>query len=108
MWEKAEIMFPQGHLPTDGMSVEELKQSPIQTVRLLRRRKARDMDIEQYDEVWTSDNQHYFDYKYQVYDAPSINMKRHLSVYGAKMLSDVKNKEIMENEDVGFNYTGIQ
>lgn len=35
-------------------------------------------------------------------------MKRHLSVYGAKMLSDTKNKEIMENEDVGFNYTGIQ
>lgn len=109
MWEKAELMFPVGVVPNSNSTIEDLRNSPnITAVRILQTKMARDMVVHQYEEVWTNDNQHYMNEIYNVYKDPSVNLERHLSVYGAKMLTDVRNRKKMEKENVRFNYTGLQ
>lgn len=116
-----EQMFPNNRLPSEpDKPASSLLYSNYDTVAIREYKMARNMVAREREVQWLSDGRMIDTILYDVYPFPSVNDTPCLSVYGGKMvqnwlqLDSYKayrepnySQEIKENNNVGFNYTGL-
>lgn len=107
-WEKVNIMFPAGRVPNDiNLTTDILIKEGFEKVSFDAIKKAREMVIQKDRYTWDKNNNFNITNLYNVYRYPCVDGTPYLSVYGARMLLDFKQKIAEEKENVRFNYTGL-
>ena len=105
MWNNLKKMFPTGKVPYYEINPEELNDGNCIEVRYKTKRMARNMTIEEMNEVFTEDGDHFVETSYSIYPKTQIIDGLHcLNVFGQKMINE-KKEQCSENDR--FNYTGI-
>lgn len=108
MWKNTDKMFPEGYIPfNDDLTVEDLDNEDYDAISFLSRRMARGMVYCIDKETWTPEGAHIIENTYHVYHYPCPDGTPHLSVFGAKMLNNYRDRKESKDHDTGFNYTGI-
>ena len=106
-WENANLAFPTGQTPTvPSINIEDLIDKNFDRISMDMTKIARDMVTEQKTYTWEKDGSYCIQTIYDVYPREEQDL-RFLSVYGQKMLNDLKRRKKEERFNVGFNYTGF-